>query len=74
MEKEVKTAVQKTTEAKKTPTKRNISRGQTLACEVCGLSVTVEEIGGMVVEEDNVLLCCGKPMKEKATVKNAVKK
>jgi hypothetical protein len=74
MAKEVKTAVKKAPGVKKTPTKRNINKGQKLACEVCGLSVMVEEIGGVVVEEDSVLLCCGKPMKDKATVKKAVKK
>jgi hypothetical protein len=74
MEKVVKTADKKATEVKKTPTKRNINKGQALACEVCGISVTVEEIGGMIVEEDNVLICCGKRMKEKATIKKAVKK
>jgi hypothetical protein len=79
MEKEAKTVDKKATATKvetaqkKTPIKRNISKGQALACEVCGISVTVEEIGGVVVEEDRVLICCGKPMKEKATVKKAVK-
>ena len=34
----------------------------------------IEEIGDLVVETDSVLLCCGKPMKDKATVKKAVKK
>jgi homoserine acetyltransferase len=36
--------------------------------------ITVEEIGGVEAEKDNMLLCCGKPMKDKATVKKAVKK
>jgi len=34
----------------------------------------VEEIGGVVVEEDNMLLYCGKTMKEKAMAKRAAKK
>jgi hypothetical protein len=80
MAKETKTVDKKATEAKaktsqkKTPTKRKLNKGQALACEVCGLSVTIEEIGDVVVEEDSVLLCCGKPMKEKATGKKAAKK
>jgi hypothetical protein len=80
MEKGAKTADKKAPAAKvatpqrKTATKRNISKGQAFACEVCGLSVMVEAIGDAVVEEDNVLLCCGKPMKQKAGVKKAVKK
>jgi len=37
-----------------------------MECEVCGLSVMVEEVGGIAVAEESVLLCCGKPMKAKA--------
>ena len=80
MEKEVKTADKKATVAKvattqkKTPVKKKVSKGQALACEVCGMSVVVEEIGDLVVEKDSVLLCCGKPMRDKATIKKAVKK
>jgi hypothetical protein len=74
MAKDIKTVDKKETAAKKAPTKRNINKGQVLACEVCGLSVAVEQIGDAVVEEDNVLVCCGKPMKEKATVKKAAGK
>jgi hypothetical protein len=74
MAKEVKTTVKKAAVAKKTPIKKKVTKGQSLACEVCGLSVTVEEIGNLIVEEDSVLLCCGKPMKAKAAVKKAVKK
>jgi hypothetical protein len=29
--------------------------------------VVVEEIGGIPVSEETVLLCCGKPMKAKAS-------
>jgi hypothetical protein len=68
--------------AKKTPIKgpakatikKKVTRGDSYACEVCGLGVTVEEIGNVVVEEDSVLLCCGKPMKKKVTGKKTVKK
>ena len=74
MAKEVKATVKKAAEAKKTPVKKKVTRGQSLACEVCGLSVTVEEIGDQVVGTESVLLCCGKPMKDKTTTKKAVKK
>ena len=80
MEKVVKTADTKATAAKVGPAqkkpfvKKKNNKGQSLACEVCGMSVVIEEIGDLVVEEDSVLLCCGKPMKDKAAVKKAVKK
>ncbi len=57
------------TTPKKAATKRGLSRGQKVACDVCGLIVTVNEIGDDVYEEDDVLLCCGKPMKAKAAAK-----
>ena len=47
--------------------KRKVNKGDSLVCEVCGLSVVVEELGGMAVAEESVLLCCGKPMKDKAS-------
>jgi len=74
MAKIVKAPDKKATEAKKTPIKKKVVKGQTPACEICGLSVIVKEVGDMIVETDNVLLCCGKPMKEKVAVKKAVKK
>jgi len=57
--------------AKKAVGKKKYNKGQELACEVCGLAVTVEDIGGLVVEEDSVLLCCGKPLKAKAAAKKS---
>ena len=60
---------------KKAAAKKKLNAGQAMACEVCGLSVTIDEVGGEVVEQDTVLLCCGKPMQEKAVAaKAAVKK
>jgi hypothetical protein len=50
---------------KKKTAPRKITNGDSLICEVCGLSVVVEEIGGTALEESSVLLCCGKPMVEK---------
>jgi hypothetical protein len=65
MEKERNMAVKTATTAKKAA-KRTVNNGDSLTCEVCGLSVVVEEIGGVPVAEETVLLCCGKPMKAKA--------
>lgn len=53
--------------------KKKLSKGQVMTCEVCGLAITVEEIGDDVIEEDSVLLCCGKPMKEKKPAAKAAK-
>jgi hypothetical protein len=55
------------TETAKATTKKRVSKGESMACEVCGLSVVVEEVGGIAVAEESVLLCCGKPMKAKAS-------
>ncbi len=63
---ETKKAPAKAAAPKKAVAKRNLNKGQTVECEVCGLAVTVTEIGGVAIEEDDVLLCCGKPMKAKA--------
>jgi len=60
--------------AKKVVSKRGLGKGQAVTCEVCGLAVTVDQIGDEVVEEDTVLLCCGKPMKKKTSAKAAAKK
>ena len=59
---EKKTTVTKTSSAKTSPTKRSVAKGESYACDVCGLSVVVDEIGGYV--EETTLLCCGKPMKQ----------
>ena len=53
------------TKEKKTA-KRKINNGDSLVCDVCGMSVIVEEVGGVPVAEETMLLCCGKPMKTKA--------
>ncbi|MGD1041191.1 MAG: hypothetical protein ABR914_10305 [Dehalococcoidales bacterium] len=54
------------TKEKKTA-KRKINNGDSLVCDVCGMSVIVEEVGGVPVAEETMLLCCGKPMKTKAS-------
>jgi hypothetical protein len=65
----VKKAVAAKTAAK-APAKKRVSKGEKVECEVCGLVVSVEEIGGIAVAEETTLLCCGKPMKSrKAPVK-----
>lgn len=46
--------------AQKAPAKKRAAKGDTLTCEVCGLSVVVDEACGCAECE---ILCCGKPMK-----------
>jgi hypothetical protein len=70
----VKTSVKaKAVTAKKAPakasapaTKKRVSKGSSMVCEVCGLAVVVEQIGDLVVSQESVLLCCDEPMKQKA--------
>ncbi len=53
-------------EKKETTTKKKrVTKGETYACEVCGLAVTVDETCGCVEACD--IICCGKPMKERKT-------
>jgi hypothetical protein len=66
-----KAAASKKTVAAKTTTKKRVSKGESVVCEVCGLSVVVEEIGGVAVSEETTLLCCGKPMKSRKTTAKA---
>jgi len=59
---------------RKTPTtKKRVSKGESMVCEVCGLSVVVEEIGGVTVSEETALLCCGNPMKARRAPANTAK-
>ena len=63
--------VEKEKNARKTPLKRKVSKGDSYTCEVCGLSVVVdEECGCTDVHE---ILCCGQPMKEKKVKVKAAK-
>lgn len=64
----------KTAAAAKKPAKKRVNTGDSLVCEVCGMSVIVEEIGGIPVAEETTLLCCGKPMKAKASKAKSTKK
>ena len=57
--------------AKAAPSKR-VAKGDSYACGVCGLAVTVDEACGCTEVCD--IICCGKPMKAqkaKAKVKTA---
>ena len=56
--------------ASKGTAQKRVSKGQSIVCEVCGLSAVVEEVGGVAASEETTLLCCGKPMKaRKASAK-----
>ncbi len=65
---------QKAVALKKKTAKRKINKGDSLVCEVCGLSVVVEDIGGVAIAEENALLCCGTPMKGKTGKAKVTKK
>jgi hypothetical protein len=54
-----KTVAKKTSTVKKAVKK--VAKGQSYACEVCGLVVTVDEVCGCVDVCD--IVCCGEPMK-----------
>ena len=54
--------------------KKKVNKGQSLICEVCGLSVVVEQVGDLVVSHEDVLLCCRKQMKPKAAKAKANRK
>ncbi len=56
-----KTAAGKTTAS--TTTRKRVAKGDSYACEVCGLSVIVDEACGCA--EVHEIICCGKPMKER---------
>lgn len=47
----------------KRSTTRTIAKDESLVCEVCGLSILVDEYNGYV--EETTLVCCGVPMKNK---------
>lgn len=58
----------KTATAKAAATaKKRVSKGESMVCEVCGLAVVVDEVGGVAVAEEDVLVCCGQPMKTRKT-------
>lgn len=80
MAQEAKTQEKKTTSAKssspqkKSASKKRLNKGQEMLCEACGLLVTVEDIGGIEIETEEVLYCCGEPMQEKSSSRKSSKK
>ncbi len=58
-----KRAPTKKAPAKKRTTGQTTAVGDTYQCDVCGLSVTVDEACGCA--EAHEILCCGEPMKAK---------
>jgi len=52
----------KQTREKKAPAKGNASKGETYACQSCGLVVTVDEDCGCV--DACEIMCCDLPMKK----------
>jgi len=65
--------VKKASTEKKT-TNKKVNKGNSLECEVCGLSVVVKEVEGVAVAEETILLCGGKPLKKKVNKTKSVKK
>jgi hypothetical protein len=53
--------------AKKVPAKGKAKAGEGYACDVCGLSVTVDDVCGCIDAHD--IICCDKPMKKKRSKK-----
>ncbi len=51
------------------PVKRKVSRGDSLVCGVCGMSVVVEEAGNIAVVEESPIICCGIPMKQRTSAR-----
>ena len=57
--------------AEKKATKKKVAKGDSYVCEVCGLSVVVDEVCGCVDACD--IVCCEKPMKERKVKAKAAK-
>ncbi len=54
--------------------KKSVSKGDALVCNVCGMSVVIEQIGDVEVRRETELFCCDEPMKKKSTKAAATKK
>ncbi len=52
--------------------KKEIGKGDSYVCDVCGLSVVIDEVCGCV--ETHEILCCDQPMKQKKSRIKATKK
>ena len=59
----VKKAIAKRAPAKKTAARGKTKVGDSYACGVCGLSITVDEDCGCAEACD--IICCSEPMKKK---------
>jgi hypothetical protein len=55
----------KASAAKKPRATRKTSKGDNYVCEVCGLSVIVDEVCGC--EDVHEIICCEEPMRKRAT-------
>ena len=58
--------------AKKVAAKKKVTTGESYACEVCGLVVSVDEVCGCVDVCD--IVCCGQPMKAETVKVKVIKK
>ena len=65
-------AEKKVAPAKKTTAKRKTNKGDSFVCEVCGLSVIVDEYGDVLDAQE--IICCAKPMKQSAGKAKSAKK
>jgi hypothetical protein len=61
----------KASAAKKPRAGRTISKGDYYVCDVCGLSVVVDEVCGCI--DTHEILCCEKPMRKRTTRAKAAK-
>jgi hypothetical protein len=65
-------AAKKATPARKTTaTRRSVAKGDVYECQVCGLSVVVDEACDCA--EVHEIICCSQPMKEKKVKVKAAK-
>jgi hypothetical protein len=64
-------AQRKQTLEKKAPAKGNATKGESYACQSCGLVVTVNEACGCV--DACEIMCCDMPMKRTRKAKAAAK-
>jgi hypothetical protein len=62
---------EKKTVGAKPKTRNKPNKGDAVVCEVCGLSVVVQKVGGVAVSEETTLVCCGEPMKARKAPRKA---
>ncbi len=72
----VKTAAKasKATTTKKATSaaRKSVSKGDRLSCQICGMSVVIDEVADLAAYHE--LVCCGAPMKKKSTRAATTKK